>query len=318
MKIKGFEKSGWFIIPVLFFIPVFIQDGYYLGLAINCFIYIILTLTFMLMMQIGLLSLGQCAFYGMGAYSCTLLVIKAKLPYWIALPLGALITMAIATLIFIPIIRTKGLFFAIMTLCLSAIVAQIAGTWESFLGGHTGIVGIPKPSPVGPIDFSSRVHYYFFCLSLMLITIIVISRLVKSNFGITSRLIRENELLARHVGINPFKYKLMSVSIASFFAGLTGGFYAPYSKYIHPEVSSIWDSLYVQIYGITGGLGYPIGGAIVGTVVLKILPEMMRVVQMYQPMFFGVILILVVLFLPNGLMELPKVFAQRWFKSRIK
>jgi len=302
----------WVPIPVLFLIPVFTQDGYYLGIAITCFIYIVLTLTFMLMMQVGLLSLGQCAFYAIGAYACTLLVMKAKLCYWLALPLGASITMAITALIFIPVLRTRGLFFAIMTLCISAIVAQIAGNWESLLGGHSGIKAIPKPTAIGTIDFSSRVHYYFLALIIMVVTIVVMARLARSHFGITLRLIRDNESLAQHVGINPFRYKLMAVSIASFFAALAGGFYAPYAKYIHPEVSSIWDSLYVQIYGIAGGLGYPIGGAIAGTVVLKIIPELMRVAQIYQPMFFGAILIIVVLFLPHGLVSLPGLIKERW------
>lgn len=149
----------------------------------------------------------------------------------------------------------------------------------------------------------------------MVITILVMTRLARSQFGITLKLIRDNEPLAKHVGINPFNYKLTAVSIASFFAALMGGFYAPYAKYIHPEVSSIWDSLFVQIYGITGGLGHPVGGAVVGTVVLKILPELMRVAQMFQPMFFGAILIIVVLFLPHGLISLPWLI-KRWWAGR--
>ena len=298
------KRSWYFLALILFLIPLITQDGYYIGLLINCFIYIVLTLTFMLMMQVGLLSLGQCAFYAMGAYACTVLVMKANFSYWVALPLGALITMAITTLIFIPILRTKGLFFAIMTLCLSAIIAQIAGQWNSFLGGHTGIVGIPVPAAIGPIDFSNRLHYYFLALVILLGTIVVVVRLTRSHFGITLRLIRDNESLAEHTGINPFKYRLTAVSFASFFAALMGGFYAPYARYIHPDISSIWDSLYVQIYGITGGLGYPIGGAIVGAAVLKILPELMRVAQIFQPMIFGAVLIIVILFLPHGLMGL--------------
>jgi branched-chain amino acid transport system permease protein len=298
------KRWFFFLAIVLFLIPILTQDGYYIGLSINCCIYIVLTLTFMLMMQVGLLSLGQCAFYGIGAYLCTVLVMKAGLSYWVALPLGALITMVIMALIFIPILRTRGLFFAIMTLCLSAIVAQIVGHWE-YLGGHTGIIGIPRPTPIGPIDFTSRTHYYFLASIIMFISIVVMTRLSRSHFGITLRLIRDNESLAEHIGINPFWYKLTAISIASFFAALVGGVYAPYTKYINPEVSSMWDSLFVQIYGITGGLNYPVGGAIVGTVILKILPELMRVTQMYQPMIFGIVLILVVLFLPHGLMGLP-------------
>lgn len=310
-------KNRWLflaLIPPL--IPIFTQDGYYFGAMIDICIYIILTLTFMLMMQVGLLSLGQCAFYAIGAYLSTLLVMKGGLSYWVALPLGALLTMAMTALIFAPILRTRGLFFAIMTLCFSAIIGQVAGNWDSMLGGHTGISDIPRPSPLGPIDFTCRAHFYFLTLAITYLALMFVYRLSKSHFGITLRLIRDNEPLAKHIGINPFPYKLMAVSLSSFLAALIGGVYAPFAKYIHPGISSIWDSLYVQIYGIAGGLNYPVGGAIVGTVVLKVLPELLRVAQMYQPMIFGAILVAMILFLPHGLMSLPRLLKRLW-NSRI-
>jgi branched-chain amino acid transport system permease protein len=236
---------------------------------------------------------------------------KAGMSYWLALPLAAFATTGITAVAFSPILRTRGLFFAIMTLCFSAIVAEVAGTWESMLGGHTGIPDIPKPVGLGPIDFTTRLHYYYLGLVIVTFSVILVKRITKSQFGITLRLIRDNEVLARHIGINPFKYKLIAVCISSFMAAFVGGFYAPYSKYIHPGISSMWDSLFVQIYGITGGLGHPVAGAIVGTVVLKSIPEIMRVASNLEPMVFGFILILVVLYLPEGLVDLPVKIKKR-------
>jgi len=284
------------------------DEPYWLGVMIVCLFSSILAMSWLLILITGHISIAHAAFMGIGGISSALLVMEAGLSFWLALPVAGLITAVIALVLGIPILRVRGIYFLVITLAFGEVVRVIILKWK-FLGGYVGLIGIPSPNPIGFIDFTSRVHYYYLILFLVAVTILVMYRINTSRIGRIFRSIGEDEALAESIGVNILKYKLLAFAIGCFFAGLTGSFVVHYLHYSSADMYGVWQSLTIQIHAVVGGMGFIIGGPIVGAFSLTFFPELLDIqwdISKSEPLIYAVLLILVIFFLRGGLMTLPQ------------
>jgi len=185
------------------------------------------------------------------------------------------------------------------------IVVQTLGQIE-YLGGWGGILGIPSPDPIGTLRFSSKINSYYLALILLLIIVLAFAALYSSRIGRAWSAIRLNPRLAQSLGINLFRYRLIAFVISAMASAVVGSFYAHYFGTIEPGTFSVFKSIYVQIYGILGGLNFFIMGPIVGAFIMTLLPEFLRIGKEIEPILTGAILVLLVIFLPGGILSFPE------------
>jgi branched-chain amino acid transport system permease protein len=241
----------------------------------------------------GQLSLAHAGFFGIGAYTAALLATDGGLSFWIGLPaavaLSAFGGYAIGTLC----LRSKGHYFAIFTLAVGIIIHLVIQKWESLTHGHIGVVGIPGPSE----NSTARCYLVLGCL---LLSMALCSRLLHSRVGRMLLAVRESEPLAASVGIDVMRTKRTAFTLSAAFAGLAGALYAGYIGYLGPEVSSVEITFNVLLYVMVGGVG-SVWGPLAGTFIVYGLSQVLQVVQDYQMMVFGAALVLLIIYLPEGL-----------------
>jgi branched-chain amino acid transport system permease protein len=307
---KNFVQKNWFYLLLLLFallLPFLEPSRYIFQLIILSCIWSIATLSLNLILgYTGQASLAHGGFFGIGAYGVALMTVKGGLSFWLALPLAALIAALIGFLIGLPTLRTKGSYFAISTLCFGVIIYIVAGSWIEFTGGHTGLVGILRPSPipfplVGEIAFRSQTAQYYLVLAFVLLTLWVMHRVVYSLQGYSFMAIRNNETLAEAVGINTFRNKLLSFVVANFFVALAGGLYAALMGSISPSATHYVLTFNFIIFLLLGGAA-TLAGPIIGAFAIPFLIEYLQAIGHYRMVLFGALLIVVMVYFPRGLM----------------
>jgi len=301
-------------------LPLATQDPYYLHILIMVFTFSIASLGWRLLMITGQLSFGQASFMAIGAFTSTLLVMKLGFSFWLAMPLAGLVAAAFAALLGYPILRVKDASFAILTLAWGEVVRQILINlppmigWPELFGGHSGIPNVPPPDAIHipgllTIEFTSKISYYYLILCLLLITAVVMHRLDKSFLGRIFRSVEQSDTLAESLGIDTLRYKVMAFTIACFFTGIAGSFFVHYYFLAHPDTFTLSTSVSIVTYALVGGMG-SIAGPVLGCFVLTTLLETLRSAEAYQMVSYALILIVVILFLPGGLLSLPRVVSK--------
>jgi len=283
-----------------------IKSPYYIHIFIISGIYSILTMGFLMQLRVGLISLGVAAFWGIGAYTSAILTTRLGFPFWLSFSSSGIITAVMAFGIGFIIVRPAGISFLIMTLALNFIFVHVMGTtYVELFGGWGGITGIPHPTLFipffGSLELVSKNSYYYMMLFLLLLTIFVFYNIYHSRAGRAFDTIGETPTLSASIGINVFRYRLVAFVIANFFSGLAGSFYAHYQCFLVPEAFDFWKSIYLQIYSILGGVSYLILGPIVGSAIATIVPEILRFTGLLEPIFYGILILIFVLFLPAGI-----------------
>jgi branched-chain amino acid transport system permease protein len=266
---------------------------------------IMLGLSFSMLFSTGLITMGAAGFWGIGAYTSALLVMKAGLSFWIALPLAALMSALVAFVVGIVIVRAPGVAFIIQTMVVNMILVQVFGHFE-FFGGWAGLLDIPAPNPIGPITFTSKTANYYLILVLLLVNILGFYALYTSRVGRAWSAIRLNARLAETLSVDIFRYRLAAFMISAAGAGLAGSFYAHYFQTLEPNMFDVFKSIYVQIYSILGGLNFYILGPVIGAAIITFVPELLRVGKEIEPIMTGMVLIFLVIFLPGGILSLPE------------
>lgn len=311
-----FNKKVLFIL--LFFMalicPFIVRNTYILHLLIVMYMHSILGLGFSMMWKSRLISVGQAGFWAVGAYTSALLVTRAGINFWMAMPIAGFASALFALIIFSAALRAGPLVFFGMSLVSSFIVMEVLGTVE-FFGGWEGILDIPSPS-IGSFVFFSKTSYYYLVLFLLLINIIVYFALYNSRIGRAWTAIGSSVHLAQAQGINVYRYRLAASVIACFFAGIIGAFYAHYQNLLVPNSFSFLLSIYIQMYALIGGLSFFVAGPIVGAGVMTFAPEAFRVTEQFQPIFFSIFIIFIVIFLPLGLLSVPSKIRRIIEKTR--
>lgn len=281
---------------------------YHLHLLIMAGVNMILAMSFLLLIAVGRITIGAAAFWGIGAYASALLVTNLSISYWLALPITAIITGIIALLVGAIILRTPGMAFVVLTMVVNMVFVETVGHIE-FLGGWVGLIDIPRPNPIyfpflGTLKFVGKLPYYYLMLFFLILTIMSSYALYQSRIGRAWKAIKLNERLAQTLGINVWKYRLLAFIISSIFAGVIGSFFAHYFQTLEPKQFTVFKSVYIQIYGILGGLNFYITGAAVGSLIMTFIPEFLRTFAEYEPIFTGILLIALVVFFPGGVMSL--------------
>jgi len=305
-----FLKEKWFylvILAIALVVPFFVPNRYFFQIIIMSCLFAIGALSFNLILgYTGQASLAHGAFFGIGAYGVGILTQTLGWSFWLALPIASLLSAFIGLIVGVPALRTKGAYFAIATMCLGEIIVLVAGNWIELTGGHNGIVGINPPNPIpipfiGEISFQTQTSQYYLVLAFLLLTLFLMHRLVYSLKGLTFMAIRNNEVLAEAVGINAANTKLLSFVVGNFLAGMAGGIYASLIGSISPSVASLKITFDFLLYVLLGGVA-TLAGPILGGFALPVLMEYLQFLQDYQMIFFGALLIVVIIYFPRGLM----------------
>lgn len=285
--------------------PLFSTSAYIRHLLVLFLIFSILSLSLDLIMgYLGEVTFGHAAFFGMGAYTSALLSMEFKIPVLLCLLLAGIATSIIGFLVGYVSLRIKGPYFAIFTLCIGMILFTGALNWIGLTRGPMGLPEIPPLTIKLPflktISFTTELSFYYFVLVVALIIIYIIYRLFRSATGRAIVALRENENLATSIGINPFNYKIISVCFSTFIAGIAGGLYAHYIKFISPDLLGFHYMTIILIMVIIGSKGMIIG-PIVGALLMTVLPEYLRITQALREVIFGFFLILCIIFIPEGI-----------------
>jgi len=261
---------------------------------------------------IGRINIGQGAFALIGAYVSAILVVKAGWSFWISLPAAGLFAALVAILIGLPILRLRGVYFAMITLVLTQVVTLTALALP-ITNGAKGISSIPLPSgislfgiPIVP-DFaameSTKLAFYYTACILMIITYVALYRLVNSRLGHLCRSMQQNEELASSIGVNISYIRIVIFAISSFFGGIGGAMFGSIAQSVYPSSFQVADSVNFMLNCFLGGLGY-VFGPMLGTLVLYFGWDLLFEFGKYQMLIYSTILILIIRFLPNGLLSL--------------
>lgn len=247
----------------------------------------------------GLVSLGHAGFYGIGAYVCALLQVRLGVNFWIALLVAGCFTALIGFLLGLPSLRLSGTYLSIVTLGFCEIVQMILKQWESVTNGNYGVRNIPRPEIFGIELNLANGGYLVLILILVLLTGLASLAIKKSNTGRAFTAIRDDELAAGMMGIKTSRYKIMAFVISAFITGIAGGFYSQLNGYIEPTNFVFNISILILSVVIVGGLG-TVRGMVFGAALLQLFPEVFRFLNEWRFVIYGVLLVLMMRFRPQG------------------
>lgn len=311
----------------------FIASRGMVDVATLALIYVLLGLSLNVVVgYAGLLSLGHVGFYAIGAYTYAILQ-QFGVGFWTALPIAAFLAAGMGLLLGFPVLRLRGDYLAIVTLGFGEIIRLLINNADSITNGPAGIGSIPAPhlfhlsftreSVKGSTPFheflgvaySSEyrlIFMYFIILILCLLSFFIIKRLLDMPIGRAWEALREDEFACRSLGINPTQIKLSAFAISAFFAGVAGAFFAAKQGFVNPESFSFIESAIILAIVVLGGMGSQLG-VILAAIALTVIPELAREFSQYRMLIFGVVMVLMMLWRPQGLipaqrkkMELPQ------------
>ena len=248
----------------------------------------------------GQISLGQAGVFAIGAYTSALLTTEHGWSFWAALPVAGLTASVLGAIAVSPALRLRGHYVAIATLGIGAMVVAIILNWESLTHGPLGIFGIPAPELFGRELFSPR-DYYLLASAIVVFAVVLNWRLQRSHLGRVWRSIREDEIAARSMGVALRDYKSLAFGVGAFIAGLAGSLLAHQYSFISPEIFAFQVSLLALTIVVLGGMSNTIG-TIVGAAVLVGTPELFRAFEDYRILAYGLLLLLLIRFRPQGLL----------------
>jgi branched-chain amino acid transport system permease protein len=292
------------IAVLLIVLPLFLNE-YYQDIMTLTGMYVVLALGLNIVVgQAGLLNLGYVAFYAIGAYTYAILSTTIGLSFWPGLIAGGLVAAVFAVLLGMPTLRLRGDYFAIVTLGLGEITRIVLNNWDSMTGGPNGISKIGRPVIAG-YELHTTLDFYYLILLLVIITIFAMHRLITSRIGRAWIAIREDEVAAEAMGVNTYRMKLLAFVLASAWAGIAGVFFSAKMAFVSPESFTFFESVLILCMVVLGGMG-SIPGIILGALLLITLPEIFRDFQDYRMLAFGVALVLMMVFRPQGLLGTVK------------
>ncbi|MCS7236396.1 MAG: branched-chain amino acid ABC transporter permease [Armatimonadota bacterium] len=288
--------------------PVLLRSPSHQNLLVLTAINVILVASLdMLIGLSGLVSLGHAAFWGIGAYTSALLVMRAGVPFLVALPAAGLAAAAAGLVIGYPSLRLRGHYFVLVTFIFGIIVTLLLTSWVELTRGPMGLPGIPFATLpwVGGTEvvlntFQDKVRYYYLVLVVALLTLWVRSRIMGSRMGRALVAVREDEDLGQTLGVDTHRYKMGVFVLSTAQAGLAGSLYAHYSTFLAPETFDYVASFDLFVMNLVGGAGTPLG-PVVGPVLLTAVRDALRSTHpVLGAVLFGVFLILSIQFLPRG------------------
>ena len=278
---------------------------YHVNVMVSALIFVVLGLGLNITVGLaGLLDLGYIAFFAVGSYTYALLSKNFDLGFWTCLPLGGLMGMLFGIVLGFPILRLRGDYLAIVTLGFASITKIVLENWDTVFGGAAGIANIPRPELFGmALDGRQKAVYsYYIVLALVGITILVTTRLKNSRIGRAWMALREDEIACVAMGVDMARTKLSAYALGAFWAGLVGVIFAAHNSFINPDSFTFMDSAMILAMVVLGGMG-SILGVIIASLALKLLPEYLRAFAEYRMLIFGLVMVLMMIFRPQGLIN---------------
>lgn len=247
---------------------------------------------------IGQTSLGHAAFYAVGAYCSAMLTTKGSMTFWGALPISILLAWIIGLALSLTVVRFKDDFLAIVTMGVGLIFQSFAENWD-WIGGVLGISNIPRPTISG-VELDNPQFLILVCVTIALGTLLQL-KLIKSRIGRAFIAIREDDLAAKSIGIHTSRYKALAFALGAAYAGAAGSLFASFVGFISPQSFGFQASITMVAMLVLGGLGN-IWGVYLGVLILGILPEISRSLADYRMLAYGVLLVLLMRYRPEGIL----------------
>lgn len=278
---------------------------YHIRLLTECFILGLFALGLnFLMGYAGIISFGHAMFFALGGYTTSIVLVKLGWP----LTLGILIAMIFSALFGFVLgffaRQLKGVYVAMLTFAVAQMIYEILISWDSFLGGTDGLLGIPEAklviAPHIAIDMTTPQRYYYFCLIVLIVSIYVMHRLLESSFGHVLVAIKENELRVRFIGYPVDRYKMAAFLVSGLFSGLAGALFASLDRFVSPQIGAWILSGEVILIMLIGGMGTLLG-PVIGAGFFVYLREFLTDYTVHWRLVLGVIFVMIVIFLPKGL-----------------
>ncbi|MCI8274444.1 MAG: branched-chain amino acid ABC transporter permease [Lachnospiraceae bacterium] len=287
---------------ILAVVPLVIKSQYVIRVFCLIGIYCILTLSLNLIAgYMGQSSMGHAALYMMGAYFSGLLGAKLGWPFWITLVFGILGGALGGLILGFATMKLSAGYLSVITLAFGEVVEMVVLNWNSVTNGPLGVRGIPRPNLFGWELTPTNGGFYWLMLVLVIIAVLVSMSVVNSKFGRAVRAIKEDELAAKLMGVHTAAYKVQTIVLSGAMAGMAGAFYASMNRYIDAATFSFDISMTILCIVIFGGMG-SIPGMIVGSALLISFPEVLRSLADYRFVVYGLLLILMMRFRPQGLL----------------
>jgi branched-chain amino acid transport system permease protein len=274
------------------------HSRYLLSVLMNCAGLSVVAFGVWLTFSIGRINICQAGFALVGGYTTAILLSRHGLSYWIALPLSALVSAAAGALIGSFILKLRGIYFSMLTICLTEAIRLAFLNGGDFTQGSKGITGLPQP-----FGSESGLPMYYLAVALLALGLLVTWRVHYSRIGRIFRAMRLNEDLAESFGTNVWRYRVTAFAIACALGGLGGSYFAVFTQSVYPQSFTVEHSIYYMLFCFLGGLEF-VSGAMIGAFALTILFELLSQFQQYQTLIYGVLMIAVILLLPNGLMAI--------------
>jgi len=295
--------------------PAWIWNPYYLHTLIMAGIFSVVALSFnMLLGYTGQLSLGHAAFFGIGAYATALLSVKLEWSPWIGLVAAVALPALTGWIIGRLALKLRGAYFVLLTISFAGVVSLVSVNWMDLTNGPLGIPGVPPLEialpGLGVVSLQSKSAYYYLVLVAVVACYLVCLALIRSRVGRALIALRENETLAASLGIDGTHYLVVAAVVSAAMAGLGGGLYAHYTRFVSPEVFLFSYTVTMVIMVVAGGKG-TLAGPVLGAVIFTVLPEALRALTswQWQMLLYGVVLIAVLFFMPRGIV--PTLFEGR-------
>lgn len=303
----SFQPGAWIkqgpvlgILALFAVVPLVSQDPYILGvwtfLLLNILVVVGLDL---LLGYAGQLSLGHGIFVAIGAYASGLLTTKAGFSGWLAMPVGMFAAALLAAVVAVPTLRLRGYYLAMATLGFPVMFDAAIRVTSQWSGGSSGIISIPRLK-IGGYILRDPLVYYYLVLGVVAVVLLLVWNLANSRFGLKLRAVHADETAASARGINVTSLKVMVFVASAMIAALSGSLYVHNVQFVAPDTFGLNYSLTLVIMLVVGGMGR-IWGGILGVVLLGWMPELLREAATWQPVIFGSILAIIMLFAPSGL-----------------
>jgi branched-chain amino acid transport system permease protein len=297
-------------------LPLIFNDTYWRTNLTICAINVLLALGLdFILGYTGQLNLGHSAFYGLGAYVSTLLIVKLGVPFWAAFVAGVAFSGIAGMFLSLFAVRLRGHYLAIASLGFAVIVHQILLNWIGLTQGPLGIYGIaPPPALAIPglpvIDFRNLAAFFYLVSGFTLLIYLLLDQLVRSPIGETLTAIREDEVSAGSLGINGAAWKVFAFGVGAAVGGAAGCFYASFVGTLVPDAFFVTEAFNILAMVIVGGMGTLIG-PVFGAILLTLLPEVLRGIGDLRLVVYGAALTFVVLFMPGGLAQAARIVREK-------
>ncbi|HNQ17820.1 MAG TPA: branched-chain amino acid ABC transporter permease [Smithellaceae bacterium] len=296
----------------LLVIPFSLRESYLLNVMVFIGIHTMLAVALNLLMgYAGQISLGHAAFFGMGAYISGIFTTRFGLDPWLVIIMAALCAAAIAFAMGFPILKLKGHYLAMATLGFGIIIYIIFNETVNWTGGPSGLSGIPNLK-IGELVFDNDFHNYYLVWIITLGVMLLSINLSQSRIGRALRAVHDSEVAARVMGINAWVLKVQIFTVSAFISAMAGSLYAHTMTFVAPASFGFNFSVELVTMVVVGGLG-SIYGSFLGAAILTTLPEFLRVFEDFDIIIYGLMLIVITMFMPGGLISGLQLLSQKFF-----